>query len=234
MRFSVLAPLALASVLFSAGALAEPLNYNQIQLGADARREINNDTLNAVLFTEDSHASPARLSAVLNKRMAAALKIASQHGKVKASSGQLSTWPVYDNNQRVTGWRGRAELRLESRDIEQASQLIGQLQNQLQIAQVGFSVSDEARRKVESELIPQAIGAFRDKARLIVQALGGRDYRLVEMRVDQAGQPGLQVFRAQRAMKAGAPMMAAEAAPSFAPGVSEISVQVQGTVQTAP
>ena len=45
MRFSVLAPLALASVLFSAGALAEPLNYNQIQLGADARREINNDTL---------------------------------------------------------------------------------------------------------------------------------------------------------------------------------------------
>lgn len=227
------APLALSATLLGASALAEPLNYNQIQLSADARREVNNDLLNAVLFTEENHASPARLATLLNERIAAGLKTASAQHKVKASSGQLSTWPVYDNNNRITGWRGRAEIRLESRDIEQASQLIGQLQGQLQIAQVGFSVSDEARRQVETELIPQAIGAFRDKARLIVGALGGRDYRLVEMHVEQPGMPGMRVYRTQRVMKAAAPM-AADAAPSFAPGVSEISVQVQGTVQTTP
>ena len=167
-------------VLFSAGALAEPLNYNQIQLGADARREINNDTLNAVLFTETT-ASPAQLSAVLNERMAAALKIASQHGGSKTSSGQLSTWPVYDNNQRASpagaaapgcAWKAATLNKPRSTDWPVAKPA--------QIAQVGFTVSDRARRKVESELIPQAIGAFRDKARLVkMQALGGRDYRLV-------------------------------------------------------
>ena len=165
---------------------------------------------------------PARLAALLNERIATALNAAKAVSQVKTSSGQLSTWPLYDNN-RITGWRGRAEIRLESRDIERASQLIGQLQGSLQISQIGFSVSDEARRKTEAELIPQAINAFRDKARLISQTLGSRDYKLVEMRVEHNGNPGMQLFRAPRNSKLA---MAAEAspAPGFAPGASEISV----------
>ncbi len=228
-RYPAFAALLLA---LSAGALAEPLNYNQVQLSADARREVNNDTLNAVLFSEESHSSPARLAALLNERIATALNAAKAVSQVKTSSGQLSTWPLYDNN-RITGWRGRAEIRLESRDIERASQLIGQLQGSLQISQIGFSVSDEARRKTEAELIPQAINAFRDKARLISQTLGSRDYKLVEMRVEHNGNPGMQLFRAPRNSKLA---MAAEAspAPGFAPGASEISVQVNGTVQAQP
>lgn len=217
----------------SASALAEPLNYNQVQLSADARREVNNDTLNAVLFSEESHSSPARLAALLNERIASALNVAKAASQVKTSSGQLSSWPLYDTNNRITGWRGRAEIRLESRDIARASQLIGQLQGSLQISQIGFSVSDEARRNTEAELIPQAINAFRDKALLISRALGSRDYKLVDMRVEHNGAPGVQLFRAPRSNKLA---MAAEAspAPGFAPGASEISVQVNGTVQTQP
>ena len=71
----------------SASALAEPLNYNQVQLSADARREVNNDTLNAVLFSEESHSSPARLAALLNDP---------RRGRTKASFDPLARNPVND------------------------------------------------------------------------------------------------------------------------------------------
>ena len=91
--------------------------YNRIQLAAEARRDVPNDTLNATLFTEEAHADPARLARQLNDKVAAALRLAAGVSQVKTSSGTLSTWPVYEANNRLTGWRGRAEVRLESRDL---------------------------------------------------------------------------------------------------------------------
>ena len=81
--------------------------YNRIQLAAEARRDVPNDTLNATLFTEEAHADPARLARQLNDKVSAALRLAAGVSQVKTSSGTLSTWPVYEANNRLTGWRGR-------------------------------------------------------------------------------------------------------------------------------
>ena len=110
-----------------AGALDAP-RYNNIELQAEAQREVQNDLLNATLFIELNDASPAALANAVNKSVNDALRIARDYKNVRVRSGNNQTMPVYAKGNVLQGWRGRAEIRLESRDFEAASALIGKLQ----------------------------------------------------------------------------------------------------------
>src|SRR5689334_22001064 len=121
---------------------AEPLpRYNTVELQSEAQREVQNDLLNATLFVEFNDASPAALANALNKNVNEALRIAKQHASVRVRSGNNQTYPVYDKGNVLQGWRGRAEIRIESKDFEAATALIGKLQSSMQLANMGFTVS---------------------------------------------------------------------------------------------
>ena len=142
---ALIAALGLAACLAQAQT-PPPVSYNVVELQAEAQREVPNDLMQAVMFAELSDADPAKLASALNRAINAALATAKPVAGVTARSGGYQTFPVYDRSQRLTGWRGRAEVRLESRDFEAASSLIAQWQSTLQLASLSFGVSPEARR----------------------------------------------------------------------------------------
>jgi len=115
--------LALAASLVASTALAqpqpqpEPPRYNQVDLQAEVSREIQNDLMIVSVHAEASDASAAKVADQLNRFSADALKAAADFKAVKARSGFNQTFPVYDRNNKLTGWRERAEVRLESKDF---------------------------------------------------------------------------------------------------------------------
>jgi predicted secreted protein len=207
---------------------AAPAAYNTVELQAEVHREIANDTLNAVLFIEASDANPARLADLLNKAASDALKIAADVKAVRARSGAQHSYPVYDRSQKLTGWRGRSEIRLESRDFQAASALIGKLQSTLQLSSLSFSVAPETRRQAENELIADAVKAFRARADIARAALGGKGYRLRRMAINTSGSapPPRPMMRAMAA--SASPEVAA---PQFEGGLSSVTVSVSGAIE---
>ncbi len=126
--------LAACCLLAAASAVAlDAPRYNNIELQAEAQREVQNDLLNATLFIELNDASPAALANAVNKSVNDALRIARDYKSVRVRSGNNQTMPVYAKGNVLQGWRGRAEIRLESRDFEAASALIGKLQAGMQL-----------------------------------------------------------------------------------------------------
>jgi predicted secreted protein len=218
-------------VLFALPAPAQPApdspRYNTVDLQADAQREVGNDTLNAVLFIELNEADAAKLGDTLNRTTTEALAAAKDFKSVRVRTGNNQTYPVYDRAQRITGWRGRAELRLESKDFQAAAALIGRLQSRMQLGQIGFSVSPEVRKAAEDEIIGEAIKAFGARAEIVRAALGGRGYKIRRLAVNTGG--GF----VPRALMARAGVAAAEAvaAPPLEGGVSQITVSVSGTIE---
>ena len=213
----------------AAVAAAEPTppRYNTVTLQADAQREIQNDLLNATLFVEVNDATPAGVASAVNKTVNDALRAAKDYKAVRARSGNNQTYPVYSKANQLQGWRGRGEVRLESRDFEAASSLIGKLQSSMQLSGIQFIVAPETRRAVENELITEAIAAFKARADIAKAALGGRGYKLQNLNV--SGGRGLtpQPYVA---------MARADAAPSVAPpnlegGVSIITINANGTIE---
>ncbi|HMV92233.1 MAG TPA: SIMPL domain-containing protein [Thauera aminoaromatica] len=225
---TALATLAALAALQSAPALAADTPAPPtVELAAEASGPAANDLAVAVMYAERSGASAAAVAREVNRDIAAALELARAQGAVKVQSGNVSTWPAYgkDGQGRITAWRMRSELRLESTDTAAMSELVGKLQESLALAQLSMEPAPETRRKAVSDVTVDALRAFEARAKLIADTLGRR-YRIAHLSV---GEHGLQPPPMPR-MRAAA--MAAEAAPApLEGGESRVSVQVGGRIE---
>jgi predicted secreted protein len=218
-----------ASLALAGTALAaDPApRYNTIELQAEAKREVANDTLNASLYVELNDANPAALANAINKAANEALRVATDYKSVRVRSGNNQAYPVYAKGNELQGWRGRAEIRIESRDFEAASGLIGKLQAGMQLASLSFSVSPEARSQAENELIAEAIAAFKARAEIVRGTLAYRGYKIARLNVN-SGSSAPPRFPMARALAAGAPEVAA---PNLEGGVTVVTVTVGGAIE---
>ena len=220
-----------ASLWIAAGALAaEPAQprYNTVEFQVDVQREVQNDLLNASLYVELNDASAAALANAINKSVNDALRVAKEFKGVRVRSGNNQTYPVYSKGNQLQGWRGRAEIRIESKDLEAASALIGKLQAKMQLGNVNFSVAPETRRAVEEELIVEAINAFKVRAEIVRNALAGRGYKLQRLNVASGSNLPQPRFAVARSAMSSAQEVTA---PSFEAGISQLTVTASGAIE---
>ena len=211
----------------ASAALADTtLNYNQVRLQSEQREAVSNDTMHVTLGTSGEDKDAARLARRINADMERALATAKGFDKVKASTGSYQTWPVHHKTV-FQVWRAQQTLMLESADMEGLSQLTGQLQEQLQVKSMNFTVSDERRTAVENRLISVALEAFKERARIVGDNLQATGFRIVELNVNAGGQPPPVIYRARMAASA----MESDAAVAVAGGETDIVVTVNGTVE---
>ena len=209
---------------------ADSLNYNVVNIQADAARQVSNDEMHAVLYIEKSNKQPAELAAQINQLMTQAVGTARKYPNVKIETGSQSTYPIYDNdNRKLKEWRGRAEVRLESTDFKAASQLVSELQQNFQTESINFSISDAQRKKVENELMVEASKNFQQRAQTLTQAWNKSGYNLVNLNLN-TNNYFPQPISARMSM---AKFASAEAMPvqDVASGESKITVNASGTIQ---
>lgn len=198
-----------------------------LSLSAQASEEVPQDVVDITLFYEQEAQDAASLTDALNKRAAVALAQAKDVSGVSAHTGAFSIYPSTDRNGRISAWRGRTEVVLESRDFAAASKLAGQLNTAMQVANVSFSLSPEAQRRAAEHLTRQAIESFRKQAESAAQAFGYTSYTIRQVSIGQETPP-----HPLYAMRAMAMAPAAEAAPvPVEGGKARVSVNVSGSVQ---
>ncbi len=227
MRTALFALLIACIFLAAAGnarSAEEPPSYNVVDLQAEAQREIQNDLMTASLYVEQSGENPTRVSNSVNKIVNEALHAAEDIKSVKASTEGYQTYPVYGKTNRLEAWRVRSEIRIESKDFSATSNFIGKLQSTMRLSSLGFTVSPEARRQAENELIAQAISNFRERAEIVKHSLNGRGYKLRKMSINTSG------FHPRPVLARG---MAAQevAAPNVEGGTSQVTVNISGSIE---
>lgn len=226
MFVSVPRSVALLACIACLPAVADEPRYNQISLRAEATSEVAHDRMHVTLYTESQHKDPAQLAAQTTEAMNKALQSARQAKGVVVSQGSRSSYPVYEEKgQQITAWRERAELRLESGDFAALSKLTGELMQDLKMGSMQFSVSDAIRKQNEDSLLKDAITAFRARAQLATEALGGSDYRIVSLNLGSGGgyQPEMRNF----AMKS----MDAMPTPDVEAGTRQININAEGVIE---
>ncbi len=207
---------------------AEPLNYQIINLQAEATREVSNDEMHAVLFIEKSHKQPAELALQINQLMNQAMTTARRFPQVKIRTGAQSTYPIYDEtNRKLKEWRSRAEIQLDSQDFKATSQLISELQQNFQTDSISFSVSDQQRKKVENELMLEASKNFQQRAQALTQAWNKNQYTLVNLNLNTNN------YFPQPLVRSMSKVTMAESIPAqdISAGESKITVNANGSIQ---
>jgi predicted secreted protein len=218
---------ALAACHASAQTVAPPSGV--LNLDASASLDVAQDVVHVTLSYEQQADDPATLADALNQRTEQVLLAAKRQSGVTAQTGALSVYPSTDRDGHISGWRGRSEVRLDSHDFAAASKLAGSLSSQMQISNVTFSLSNDARDAAQKKLSGEAIAAFRQKAANASAAFGfgGFTIREVSVSAGESSPPRPMMM----ARMAAAPASAKMADVPLEAGDSTVTVNVNGSVQ---
>jgi predicted secreted protein len=211
---------------FPASAHEDETLFNVFNLQAQAEREIPNDQMIVTLATEHEGSNAASISQEINRDMQWALDIIKTYKDVDSKTGNYQTYPIY-NKQTITGWRSSQQIEIKSENMAGLTELVGKLQEKLQVTQMNFSPTDATRKQHENELIEEAMLAFRERVAIVGKHMDQKSHRIVNIHINTGGyQPPIMY---ERAMKT----MAMDVAPSLAveAGMSKITVTVNGSVQ---
>lgn len=220
-------------MLASLPALADDaVHYNQVSVRAEVNQEVQRDLMMVTLYSESQNADPAKLAAEITENLNKALGKVRQVKEITLRQGNRNSYPIYDDKgQKITGWRERAELRLESADFATLSKLTGELLGEdMKMGGMDFSISKPARKASEDTLLKDAVAAFKTRAQLVTEALGGSTYKLVNLNLNTSGYPQ-PYARAPVMMMKAARSDAAAPTPDVEAGTAEVSVTADGVIE---
>lgn len=234
-----LAAIGCVAAVCSAQTLPPPQNV--VNLAASASLEVAKDWLTVVFSTTKEGSDAATVQSQLKQALDAALAEArkgARPGQVEVQSGGFSLSPRYAPPSAkaaaagqpggIVGWQGSTELIVEGRDTTTITQLTARVQS-MNIARVGFSLSREARQKVEADVAAQAIECFRARADAVSRQFGFGAYTLREVSVNSEGgfnPPPAPMLRMQSARA-----MSDESPLPVEAGKATVTATVSGSVQ---
>lgn len=215
--------------LLSVTAHAEEPRYNQISLSTQVSHEVGHDLMQVTLYTEAQNQDPAALAAEITRTLNAGLSQARGVQGVTVSQGSRNSYPVYsEKGEQISAWRERAEIRLESADFAALSKLTGDMLKTLKMGGMSFSIADATRKKEEDALIKDAVAAFKERAQLTTEALGGSTYKLVSLNLNSGGfvRPPMRM----EAMKT-ASFASDSVTPDVEAGTSQVTMNADGVIE---
>lgn len=220
-------PLCLGVLLCVPSAQADPQDsgYDQVNFQVSVESSLANDEMQVTLVSEQQGKTPGGVAGRVNADMKWAQSLVDANKDVQALTTGYQTYPLYEHNA-ITGWRVTQDLQLTSSSITGLTELIGKLQDRLQVRDIQFHPTRAARDTEENKLIEQGLDAFRQRAALISRHMDNREYRIKDMHIMTESQRPPMPFRAGMAMEA---KMAPP--PSVEPGTSTVTVTVSGTIQ---
>lgn len=205
---------------------ATPQKYPYASLRAEAVREVARDTVRITLASEIRESAQADVAAALTKALDAVMGQLKGREGLTVYSGNYQVWPMNDQDGRVSNWRGRAEIIIESTDFEAASKAATEVADRMPIANLSFFVAPSERARHEAALLEEAAKAFRERADALAKAFGYASYSIRQ--IDLGGAGAAYQPEARRMMA----MVAADGAPNvpLEGGTERISLSVQGTI----
>lgn len=201
----------------------------QISLSASGQVEAPQDWLTVRMGLTREGTDAAAVQNQLKAAIDAALTTARAQARsrqMEVRSGAFGVSPRYSRDGKINGWQGSAEVVLEGRDVALITATAGKLPT-LTVSSMGFSLSREARRQLESEVQAQAIERFRARAAEVTKAFGFASYTLGAVSISSTDE-GVRPMPRMMAMEAKAAM--ADAPLPVEAGTDTVSVTVSGSI----
>ena len=207
---------------------AEPTGYDQLSFQTQVKEDIANDEVRASLYKKAQAADSKTLATTLNTSINKALAIAKRYPTVTVSTGQQSTYPRYDKNDKIIGWTGQANIDIKSTDFTATSQLIADLQETLVMNNLTFGVSEIKKDALEQKLMTEASRAFQQQAKRLTRAWDARGYRVVTVNLNTGNE---NYPRPMYSTMRSASVESSVPSQNFESGNSTVSVTANGTIE---
>jgi predicted secreted protein len=210
---AVLTVLALALPAAAQAQARDADGFTTLVLSESAQRDVRRDRVRVSLRAEEVGGDPAAVQAAINRRMTAALERARAVAALRVETGGY--WVGEERREGApVRWRGNQTMTLVATDPAPALALSGELQQAGMLAAgIEWDLTRDAQRKVEDELVSEALARLRTRADMVASEMNLVVARFGRMWVgDAATDRPMPMARGAMAMSAAsAPPVAAEA-----------------------
>lgn len=173
--------LALLALPFAMETYAEAPSMNIITFNAEVEKEVAQDLMQVVMFTQEEGKDIHVLDQKVTERMNAAVALVKKQDSVAIQSQERNTYVRYGKEGKQNGWVSRAELVLQSKDSVALSKLIGELNHHLMIEKLYATLSMEKLTALEQEMTQAVLQKFEQKAKVIQTSLKSKGYKVLEL-----------------------------------------------------
>lgn len=200
-----------------------------IVLDETAVREVEQDTLVAMLAARGEAPNPRDAQSEVNQAIQSAIEAAEQVQGVRRSTAGYRVYQEHDREGRPTGWIAEQDLRLTSGEAAALLDLVGRLQDEgLLLQGLSYELSPEAREALEDELTEEALQRVRERARRVAGSLGGEVERIRTLRLGGVDSPPPVMPRMMEMRAAAADQSMPP--PSALPDLETVTVRVEAEV----
>ncbi|MDO4879207.1 MAG: SIMPL domain-containing protein [Neisseria sp.] len=237
--YQPLAVLAAALLPAASPAVAEPLNYNIVNFAETATATVPRDTMYATFQIRAEGGDRAAVNRNFIGKLNRFTRRIEGGKAFKSEQFNRNIFPRYQYRPNkppvVGGWEESVYIKVESRDFAALNRLIAESQNDAEIRNTAFDVSEEKRRETVRRVSKDALSRFKGRAAELGGVLGSPDYKIVSLNLTDSAETG--DFRMRANFSAAAPMEAkagenaALTADTPDAGMEEIRVTVSGAVQ---
>ena len=204
----------------------------RLTLSQTVAREIEQDTLVAILTARAGASSAREAQAAVNTTMAGAVEQARAVEAVRQSTGGYRVFQERDRNSQPRGWVAEQDLRRTARDATALLELAGVLQGKgLAMNGLSYTLSPEARKALEDELTIEALAALRTRAERVAEAMAMRVEAIETLRLGGVGEE--PPFRPMMRMQA-AEAAAAAPPPVSLPDLETVQLSIDAEVRLSP
>ncbi len=233
MKKKLLSMAAAAALLVATSAMAQVVQKDPdgvVSLNSTATIQVPNDWITVQFSTSkegtDANVVQAQLKEALGAALGQARQVAKGEGHVEVQGGGFSLQPRFNAKGVVNGWTGTTSMVVQGRDMGTIAELAGKVQT-MTVGSLDYSVSREAREKVEGDLAAQAIARFRAKAADYAKAFGYATFtvREVNVNVDNGQSPPRPYAISAKLARSDAAPLPTEA------GSGSVTANVNGSVQ---
>jgi predicted secreted protein len=210
-------------------AFAQSILGTRLNLDVSVRTKVPNDEMLVTFAVERDGVDLAKINEQVLQALNAALDEVKKVPQIRGKLESVYTNPNYTAQGKQSGWRVRGEISVRSKDLPATANLTGQMGQKLQLTNIQFMLSDDARSNTEKQLLNQAAKAFKTKAADATSAFGFSKHRLLELNL---GNNTNIVVRPMAANARGKVMdsMSVSSAPVEG-GDSEVILSVSGSIE---
>jgi predicted secreted protein len=207
-----------------------------LNLSASEQRDIEQDTLTAVLEYAEQGRDQVVLQDKINQVMQRSLALARAIEGVQVQSGSYQVYLVQNTPGIFSAdnpvWRAQQSMQISGMDSAVLLELAGKLQsNGLSMNNLYYSLSPTRHEQVAGELTTTLLQTLQQRAALAGLALGKSHAELIEVSLD--GQGDVPFARQAYAM-AGMAMDALISTPAAEPGQTPVTVSVSARAILSP
>ncbi len=206
------------------------ISATTLTLDATAKTEVANDEMLVTLAIERDGTDLSAINQTVLSALNSALAEAKKSTGIKARMGSVWTNPNWTKDGKTSGWKVRGEVILTSQQLPILGNLIGQLGQKMQIGDIQFRLSDQARADAEKQLLKQVADQFKSKSKDATQALGFTQFNLKELNLSNGYQVSVRPMMRSKGRGADMASMSSAPAPTES-GESEVSITISGSIE---